>query len=119
MSCAVFFIQLFEKSTEKHLCWILFLTKLQDRGLQLCQKEISAQIFACGIAKFLRKFFNFLRSTPSGCFCLFLNLASIFGSFINYVIKKKKKNWYTSIFHFYVKEMRLIKNTGLGPYSTC
>ena len=47
----------FAKFTGKHLCWILFLTKLLPLG---------AQVFFCEFAKFLKA--HFLWSTPCGCF---------------------------------------------------
>ena len=36
----------FSKLTEKYLCWSSFLIKLQVWGLQLYQKETSAQVFS-------------------------------------------------------------------------
>ena len=40
--------------TGKHLCWSLFLIKLQTSGLQLYQKEIPTQVFSCEICELFK-----------------------------------------------------------------
>ena len=47
-------LKIFAKFIGKRLCWSLFLTKPQARGQQLYWKEISAQVFSSGFAKFWR-----------------------------------------------------------------
>ena len=69
-------IRNFAKCTGKHLCWSLFLIKLQA-GLQLyfnlVPKETWTQVIPVKIAKFLRAAFSFWN-TSGGCFCQFDNL---------------------------------------------
>ena len=41
----------FAKFTEKHLCWSLFLIKLQPSGLELFLNKPPAQVFSCEFCK--------------------------------------------------------------------
>ena len=57
----------FANFTGKHLCWILFLIKLQAQYLQLYQKKTSAQVFSCEICEIFKKtyFEEHLRTAAS------------------------------------------------------
>ena len=41
--------------TGKHLCWSLFLMKLQSKGQQLYYKDTPTQMFSCEICETLKK----------------------------------------------------------------
>ena len=53
--------------TGKHLCWTIFLTKLQARRSQLFWEETPTQVFSCEYCKILKKTFlaEHLRTTAS------------------------------------------------------
>ena len=48
------FLENFAIFTEKHLCWGLFLVKLQALGRQLYQKETPAQVSYCEYCKIFK-----------------------------------------------------------------
>ena len=53
--CKKRYLQNFANFTGKHLCWSLFLIKLQALGLQLYKKETPTKAISCiKFAKFLR-----------------------------------------------------------------
>ena len=88
-------LKIFAKFIGKRLCWSLFLTKPQARGQQLYWKEISAQVFSSGFAKFWRT----LPGVPpvaASCFYEFYKFICKFfwvrgHSLITYEKKKKSK----------------------------
>ena len=55
--------------TWKHLCWSLFLIKLEASGLQIYQTETPTQVFPCDYCKVFKKtyFEEHLRTAASVC----------------------------------------------------
>ena len=58
--------------TGKHLCWSLFLMKLQ--ACNFIKKRLQQRYFPVNFAKFLRT--HFLENTSVGCFCQSMNRKS-------------------------------------------
>ena len=54
--------------TGKHLCWSLFLKKLQSLTWNFTRKETLAQVFSCDFFEILKRTF-FYKTPLSDCFC--------------------------------------------------
>ena len=72
----------FAKVTRIHLCWSLFLIKLQTEDCNFIKKEILAQVFSFEFCKIF-KYTIFYRTTPGDWFSTFffgkLNRDYLFG----------------------------------------
>ena len=75
-------------ATGKHLCWSLFLIKLQ-----VYEKEIPTQrtCFPVNIAKFLRT--TFFTENPGGCFCQFDKVTVQYWASAKFLFLFKNTTW--------------------------
>ena len=71
--------------TGKHLCWSLFLIKLQV--CKFIEKRLRRQCFPLHVRKLLRT--PILKSTANGCFCLFFQFSNLFVFVCLFTIVKK------------------------------
>ena len=71
-SIKIAILKIFAIFTGKHLCWNLFLIKLQDwRPTNLLKRDSNTGVFLWKLLNFLKQLF--WKTSAKGCFCTFEN----------------------------------------------